>query len=296
MRRLAARGLRAVLPVGLWKKLTSAREAMADMRETLAAIDRAPARWDEAAVQLDQLGSDVRRVGYPQYLYGLLCAARTARAIGASQFTAIEFGVAGGRGLVAMEQHAATVEQRWGVSVRVVGFDSSTGLPRRTDPRDCPFIFRGGEFAMDETKLRATLRRAELRLGDVADTIRSFALEDFAPIGFVANDLDLYTSTRDSFALFDLETSRLLPRVTMYFDDLLGYPYTTVSGEWAAIEEFNSTRRDRRFGQIFGLKHCLGRSYRFAPWTDQFFVLHVFDHPAYNSEEQAATLDLGLSS
>jgi hypothetical protein len=79
---------------------------------------------------------------------------------------------------------------------------------------------------MDERKLRARLHRADLRLGDVAQTVRELMSSDFAPIGFVANDLDLYTSTRDSLAIFEAKPERLLPRVTMYFDDLFGYPYT----------------------------------------------------------------------
>ena len=64
--------------------------------------------------------------------------------------------------------------------------------------------------------------RAQLRLGDVTYTVPSFMKELFPPIGFVSNDLDLYTSTRDSFALLKSEPQHLLPRVTMYFDDLLG--------------------------------------------------------------------------
>jgi hypothetical protein len=277
--------VKAVLPADMIATLTGLREGLTAARETLTTVRRAPVRWDEAAVQLAQLRPEVRRVGYAQYLYGLLCAARTARAIGARQFTAIEFGVAGGNGLVAMQQYAMNVERIWNVSIQVVGFDTSTGLPPPTDPRDCPFAFRGGEFTMDEVKLRARLRGAELWLGEVAETIGTFASHSFAPVGFVANDLDLYTSTRDSFALFDLEPHRLLPRVTMYFDDLIGYPYTTASGEWAAIEEYNSTHTDRRFGQMYGLKHRLGRTYRLSVWPDSFFVLHVFDHPAYNSKE-----------
>jgi hypothetical protein len=261
--------------------------------KSLRGVATAPKVWDEAAVQLDQLRSEVQRIGYPQYLYGLLCAARTARAIGASQFTAIEFGVAGGNGLVALERHAITVGKKWGVSIQVVGFDSSAGIPARTDPRDCPFAFRGGEYKMDEAKLRARLDHAEVRLGDVAETVQGL-LQNFAPIGFISNDFDLYTSTRDSFALFDLEPDRLLPRVAMYFDDLMGYPYTTVTGEWAAINEFNSTHKDRQLGQIYGLKHYLGQAYRFAPWADMFFLLHVFDHPNYNSHEVMTVPDLSL--
>jgi hypothetical protein len=80
----------------------------------------------------------------------------------------------------------------------------------------------------------------------------------------------------------------------MYFDDLFGYPYTTVTGEWAAINEFNSNQRDRQLGQIRGLKHRLGRAYRLSGWTEAFFVLHVFDHPGYNSQEITAHPDASL--
>jgi hypothetical protein len=152
-------------------------------------------------------------------------------------------------------------------------------------------MFGGGEFAMDEGKLRARLQRAELQLGDVADTVRAFGAQDFPPNGFVSNDLDLYTSTRDSFALFDLAPDRLLPRVTMYFDDLFGYPYTTATGQWAAIDGFNSTHEGRRIGQIRGLNHGLGRRYRFSTWAESYFVLHAFDHPRYNAKEEWAMPD-----
>lgn len=277
-------------------KLRRIRNTLAAARESLFQITPEPEVWDEATTEFVELQRrpEVRRVNYPQYLFGLLSAARTARAIGAREFTAIEFGVAGGNGLVAMEQHAATVEQIRDLKIHIVGFDTSFGLPSLTDPRDCPFGFSGGEFRMDEAKLRARLDRAELRLGDVSETARAYALEEFPPIGFVSNDLDLYSSTRDSFALFAGDTSKLLPRVTMYFDDLHGYPYTTASGEWAAIDEFNATHRDRRFGQIVGLKYCLGRRFRFATWVESFFVLHAFDHPGYNALESKGTVDLSL--
>jgi hypothetical protein len=271
MRQLIARGIGAVLPP--------------HVIEALTVLQGGAVPWDEAAVQLEQLRSEVHSIGYPQYLYGLLCAARTARAIGANGFTAIEFGVAGGNGLIALEKHAIIVERLWTLSVAVVGFDTSTGLPQPRDPRDCPFAFRGSEFTMDEGKLRARLGRAQLRLGDVTDTVPSFMKDSFPPIGFVSHDLDLYTSTRDSFALLKSEPQHLLPRVTMYFDDLLGYPYTTVTGEWAAINEFNASQTARQIGQIFGLRQCLGHMYRFANWCELIFMLHVFDHPAYNAPE-----------
>jgi hypothetical protein len=185
-----------------------------------------------------------------------------------------------------MERHAEHVEQLWPVKIDIVGFDLGSGLPaQRTDWRDCHYAFQGGEYAMDEDKLRSRLSRSKLYLGDVSETIQDFLSKDFAPIGFTSNDFDIYTSTRDSFALFEQEASRLLPRVAMYFDDLIGYPYTTVQGEWAAISEFNAKSRNRQIGQVYGLRHRLAFHHRFSAWPDMFFVLNVSDHDAYSNQE-----------
>jgi hypothetical protein len=262
--------------------------------ELLRSANVEPPVWDVAAIQLLMLRNHLRQAGYPQYLYGLLCAVRTALAVGEKKITAIEFGVAGGNGLVAMEKHAKIVEKQFDVSIDIVGFDTSSGLPRRNDPRDCPFALQGGDFPMDIEKLKARLNRASLRIGDVRDTIRSFTAEDFSPIGFVSNDFDLYTSTRNSLGLFHLEAERMLPRVSMYFDDLIGYPYSTIGAEWAAIKEFNTISQDRQIGQIYGLKHHVGRKYRFAKWPEMFFELHVYDHDSYNMPEEMPLPDLSL--
>ena len=49
----------------------------------------------------------------------------------------------------------------------------------------------------------------------------------------------------------------MLPRVSMYFDDLTGYPYATVTGERAVINEFNQQTQHRQIGQIYGLKYWI---------------------------------------
>jgi hypothetical protein len=265
--------------------------------EALSGISDKPLKWDIPAVQLNEHREHVAAIRYPQYLYGLLCAARTAHSTGEETFTAIEFGVAGGNGLVAMEKHARLVEKLWPVKVNIVGFDMSTGLPPRDEPRDCPFAFgggAGGEFSMNESALRARLQGAELRLGDVSETTSAFAKESFAPIGFVSNDLDLYTSTRDSLQLFKLDASRYLPRIHMYFDDLTGYPYTTENAEWAAINDFNKQSESRKLGLIYGLNHGIGPLYRFAPWPEKIFVLELFDHDKFNLPESTTMPDLSL--
>jgi hypothetical protein len=129
----------------------------------------------------------------------------------------------------------------------------------------------------------------------VRDRLDEFVTSQAPPIGFVSHDFDYYTSTRDALGLFALPHERLLPRVTNYFDDLAGYPYSTRTGEWRAIEEFNADNEQRDLGRVFGLKHQLPGAYRFVPWNESIFVLHVFDHPQYNTPEpQVSAFDLGL--
>lgn len=257
-----------------------------------------PASWDEAATALyraERRGKG--RLAYPSYLYGLLSAARTAVAIGSDSFSAMEFGVAGGNGLRALEQHAETIEALFPLRVSVFGFDSGAGLLNASDPRDCAFALRPGEFAMDERKLRRRLSRAELILGPVEQTVGPFmenaAKGHIPPIGFISHDLDVFTGTLATLNALPLDPQRLLPRVPMYFDDLTGYPYTTEVAEWAAIKAFNDGG-SRKIGHIANLDQALGGAARFATWPRHFFMLHVFDHPGYNAPEVSRHHDLGL--
>jgi hypothetical protein len=216
-------------------------------------------------------------VGYPAYAYGLIEAARTASALGLRGFSAIELGVAGGRGLVALEDHAREVSAAFGVDVQVFGFDSGRGLPQSDDVRDLPYRWRPGAFPMDEDALRERLETATLVLGDVATTCEAFfTSHDPAPIGCVFVDLDYYSSTVSALRLFDAPPSTRLPRVVCYFDDITGT--TPFIGELAAIEDFNSSHNRITLGR----SHLL-RGLRRVPmvWNDQIYELHDFDHPRY---------------
>ncbi len=262
----------------------------------------APQPWptDEAAVGLyrcEQRGRGV--LPHPAYLYGLLSAARTARAVGLPAITALEFGVAGGNGLCALHEHAEVVRARYGLDVRIIGLDSGSGLLPATDPRDCPFALHEGEYAMDRAALDPHLRDAELVIGDVERTVRPLAARiadgDLPPLGFVAHDLDVYSGTLSTLAAIgDLPTAAALPRVPMYFDDLSGYPYTTETGERAAITDFNRRADGRRIGRIENLEQTLGGHARWANWPRHMHLLHVFDHPDYNAVEKVDHVDLGL--
>src|SRR6185437_10631366 len=156
---------------------------------------------------------------YPHYAYGLFWAAILAAALDIGRISAIEFGVAGGRGLVALERVASEISRETGVAIDVFGFDSGAGMPAPVDYRDLPHIWGPGFYRMDVDKLRGKLSSAELVLGDVRDTTAAWIGQPHAPVGFVAFDLDYYSATVAALQIFSGTASTHLPRVHCYFDD-----------------------------------------------------------------------------
>ncbi len=235
-------------------------------------------------------------VDYPQYAYGTYQAALQARALGLEAITAIELGVAGGNGLIALENICERVATDVGLSVSVFGFDGGeAGMPEPVDYRDLPYLWQPGFFKMDVAALRNRLRRADLILGDVAMTVPRFIEEAaFPPIGFVAFDLDYYSSTVAALQLLEADTSLRLPRIFCYFDDVIGddwelhSPYT---GELLAIREFNRRHEKLKLSRINGLAHK--RRIR-AAWNDVVFVCHDFCHPLYNEHIHPSHWDFSL--
>jgi hypothetical protein len=220
----------------------------------------------------------------PHYAYGVLEAAKQAKALGSDGITAIEFGVAGGAGLICMEEHAAAVAEEIGLRIDVVGFDLQTGLPAPKDYRDMPFVWQANNFEMDEERLRKRLQSAKLILGDVKETIETFLSIDCRfPIGFIAFDLDYYSSTLDALRIFDANHTKLLPRIFSYFDDIIGNDTMICceyTGELLAISEFNRDHTNMKIAPINGLRHK--RKVQ-APWNDMMYVCHQFAHPSYNT-------------
>jgi hypothetical protein len=215
--------------------------------------------------------------------YGVLQAALEAKALGIPAITVVEFGIAGGNGLVLLEHYAEHVEKATGVRVHVVGFDRAEGLPKAVDYRDMPYIWQPGFFRMDVDALRKRLRRAEMILGDVAQTLPEFIAKGNAPpIGFVSFDLDFYSSTMEALRLFEQPVDRLLPRVFCYFDDCIGDDFelhSQFTGELLAISEFNEAHPMRKIAPIYGLSYKRRHP---AGWNAMMFVMHCFEHPRYN--------------
>lgn len=214
-------------------------------------------------------------VDRPHYLTGILMAADEAKREGVSEISVIEFGVAGGNGLVALEQYAAAVEKETGIKISVYGFDKGSGLPELCgDYRDHPDQWRKGDYWMDEQSLRSRLTpRTALVIGDVRDTVAKFTKEiQTSPIGFVAIDLDLYSSTMAAFQIFTLPGKQMLRRVPMYFDDLNFVFNHQFSGELRAIDEFNELQDRVKIDIWRGLKN--NRPFIEASWLNNMYMAH----------------------
>ena len=219
---------------------------------------------------------------FPPYAYGLLQAATLAERLGLRSIRAFELGVATGNGLLELERLATVIGGPSGVRVDVFGIDTGDGMPAPMDHRDMPYIWQRGVFRMDRVELEARLQHATLVLGDVADTGGEL-LEITSPVGFLAFDLDYYSSTAAAMrVLLDAPPDRYLPRVFCYFDDTVGPHeeyHSRFTGELRAIDEFNRAHQSRKLAQIHGLRYKLLPLE--APWVEGMYVLHLFDHPRY---------------
>ncbi len=218
----------------------------------------------------------------PHYAYCIFQAARLASLLNFPKISIIEFGCGEGNGLISAETHIAEVMKIFPVDIELYGFDSGSGLPRPQDHRDMPHYFHTGLYNMNRQALESRLKRAKLVIGDVKDTCATF-FNDYhpAPIGCVLHDLDFYSSTKDALTLLDSEAAHLLPRIFMYFDDIVGddlWLCNEYSGELLAIEEFNQTHDSKKICIV----RYLPLRYPNLRWSSQIFTFHDFEHPRYN--------------
>ena len=219
------------------------------------------------------------------YTWGVLQGVYLAKVVGIKRVSAIEFGVAGGNGLVSLERIAEKVEKIFGVDVDVYGFDSGSGLPKPLDYRDCPNLWSPGYFPMDKEKLQRRLQRAKLFLGLVEDTVPEFIKSKPSPVAFISFDLDYYSSTMQAFRLLEADENLLLPRIHCYFDDIMGFTYSDYNGERLAISEFNVSHTSRKISPIYGLRYFLPAPHAQADWSEMFYLAHIFDHNLYDRDD-----------
>jgi hypothetical protein len=212
----------------------------------------------------------------PHYLLGVFFGARRAILEQVSEISVIEFGVAGGVGLLVLEREAARVEKELGVTIKVYGFDNGPeGLPTFIgDHRDHPDKWRPGDFPMQEALLRARLSaRTSLIIGNVARTVPEFYKDPrVPPIGFIAFDLDLYSSTTHALRILSVPERRMLDHVPVYFDDTEHSISHRFAGELLAIDEFNATNTHVKIDRWRGLKN--GRPFPETSFLQRMYMAH----------------------
>ena len=212
----------------------------------------------------------------PNYLNGVLLAANQALQQGVEEIAVVEFGVAGGNGLVVLQDEADAVEKETGVRIKVFGFDNGPGgLPELIgDHRDHPDAWIPGDYPMDEAKLRARLAaRTTLILGNVRDTVPKFVREGLAPpIGFVSVDVDLYSSTKQALQIFSTAGASMLNRAFIYFDDVELLYCHRFAGELLAIDEFNTLSETIKIDRLRGFN--IERPFPEKSYLRMMYVAH----------------------
>lgn len=219
----------------------------------------------------------------PQYAYALLSAAKEAVLLGYDKISVIEFGCAGGSGLVDLEFISNEIAQVLDIQFEIYGFDSGEGMPASTDYRDLLYMWSAGDYQMDQKCLRDSLNSAQVVIGDVKETVPVF-FEKYnpAPIGVVLIDLDYYTSTKSCLEIFNFNSNFYIPRVFVYLDDTLRFSEFT--GELLAINEYNQDNKLRKISiQNLAAEEMSLTWNKWIYLGKKFYHFHCFDHKEYST-------------
>lgn len=208
------------------------------------------------------------------YAYCIWNAALEAKSLGYDSFSVIEFGVAGGNGLLNCEFHAKEIERILGINIEIYGFDSAEGLPvYNRGYKDMVHIWPAGSYHMDVPSLNDKLEKAMLVIGNIENTVDHFFTEHVvSPIGCMLIDVDYYSSTVPILKLLDNPEEYFLPRIQMYFDDI--HPEYEFSGENLAIKEFNRNHKKIKISP---------EKLSYADHRLRTKVCHRFQHEKYNN-------------
>jgi hypothetical protein len=219
-------------------------------------------------------------VDRPHYAHLVFNAAQLAARLGYPRISVLEYGVAGGRGLLSLEYHASEVEKLVPVKIDIYGFDTGEGLPSPKDYRDLPYHWREGFFRMQQDDLKAQLKRSKLVLGPIEETAKTF-FQTFkpAPVGAIMHDFDFYSSTVSGLDMLRAGDEYYLPRVFCYFDDTIGDEialYSDYTGQRLAIREFNDRNEPIKLSPAY---YTYAKAYE--TWHRQIWICHHFAHKHY---------------
>ncbi len=258
--------------------------------ELFEALQRAGAALPDPARAVEQLIAE-DFLARPYYAYPLLLATVQAKRMGLRRLVAVEFGVWAGAGLLNMASLCGLLTRTHGIAFRVVGFDTGGGMPTPIGWPDHPEIWHEGDLKLPDTEaLRRKLPdNAELILGDVAETVPAFMREltAQAPLGFVALDLDFYSSSVAAMRIFDApDQSVCLPAVPIYVDDsYVGITQHELSGEALAIHMHNLPNMRHLEAGDFASVRTLILKKQVRPrsagriWHHCIYFAHMCQHP-----------------
>jgi len=216
-----------------------------------------------------------------QYAYICFQAAKLGKKLGYERISVVEYGVAGGQGLLILEEHINEIENYLNIKIDIYGFDTGEGLPEPIDYRDLPYHWKKGFYGMEKDNLKNKLKKAKLVIGNIDETSKSFFSKyNPAPIGAVIHDFDFYSSTKTALSMMTNNLKFFLPRVFSYFDDTVGSElelYNDYTGERLAINEFNANNDDIKICTPYHL-----RALKHEIWHHQIWICHFFKHAQYN--------------
>lgn len=205
------------------------------------------------------------------YALGMAHGVRETIHCGYDRMTVVELGVWFGAGLVELCRIAEFFRQELEIEITVVGFDGAKGLPELNGYMDHPELWHTAAFVMpNPDELRARLPSfARLIIGDIGETIPPFEAElQKSRLGFVAFDVDLYSSTKQALRILKFAPDCYLPAVPAIFDDShIVLTHSDWCGEAAAVREFNEVEKLRKVDRLFNFD------------VRKFYACQIFDHP-----------------
>jgi hypothetical protein len=119
-------------------------------------------------------------------------------------------------------------------------------------------------------------RRARWDLEETIPPLLSSLTSD-APIGFVAVDVDYYSSAKKALLALTGPAEAYLPIVPVYLDDIGVDGSNPWTGELLAVAEFNEEHKARKVAPFTLLRSR--RICKNPQWIDRTFAAHIHDHP-----------------
>ena len=214
----------------------------------------------------------------PHYETILLESTIEAKKLGYKEVSVLELGVAGGNGIISLENYKKKIEKITGVKINIIGFDYGEGLPTSNNKFDLPFFWSEGDYKIDKEKLKKKTN-TKIFFGGIDKTFQSFIETNPPIISAIFFDLDYYTSTKSFLNQISKNKDFFSPRVYCYFDDVFS-PHHHINehnGELLAINEFNNENNEIKIGKSLADSN----DYRFPLGNNRFFMLHNFTHRDY---------------